>query len=209
MYFWRILNGPTDAITYRLLKHRKDNFLGSNKGFAHEVFNICCKYNMLQLWHGNAPDKVNPLHFIKRTIISKNLRTDLETGRTKACCFASIFLSNPFTYQKNYHLVEPFRQPESFASANGRKRFVKALLHPCSYFKACPYCNQQQKDMLDHFLTTCSRLSELRKELYLRLAFYNLPRDRIPLNKNDALNLTLNNRILRNCLLMFLVDTDI
>ena len=92
-YFWRILNGPTDAITYRILKYRKDNLLGSNKGFAHEVFNICCKYNILQLWHGNAPDKVNPLHFIKRTIISKNLRTDLETGRTKACCFASIFLA--------------------------------------------------------------------------------------------------------------------
>ena len=48
-YFWRILNGPENSIAHKVLTHRKNNFLAFNKGFAHEAFNICCKYNVLHL----------------------------------------------------------------------------------------------------------------------------------------------------------------
>ena len=132
-YFWKLLNGPVNTTTFKILQYKKDNFLAFNKGFAHEVFNICCKYNILYLWHGNSANHINPLRAIKRIIISKNLREDLEKGRPKKCSFAKIFLHNPFAYQKNYHLPEPFCQPDLFETPNGRKRFVKGLLHPCSY----------------------------------------------------------------------------
>ena len=115
-YYWRIIKGPTDATTYKLLRYRKDNFLSFNKGFVHDTFNICCKYNMLDFWRGNSPPNVNPLLSIKRQIISHNLRTDLETGRSKGSSFTSLFLINPFNYQKNYHLVDPFTQPNCFDS---------------------------------------------------------------------------------------------
>ena len=207
-YYWRIIQGLTDAITYKILCYRKDNFLSFNKGLVHETFNICCKYNMLNFWHGISPCNLNPMHSIKRKIISHNLRTDLETGRSKACSFTSLFLINPFKYQKKYHLVDPFLQPDCFDSTNGRRRFIKALLHPCSYLQTCTYCNQQYRDKFDHFLNTCPQIFELRKELHLKLAFYNFPRDRIPPTKTDALSLALNNRILRKCLTSFLVDSD-
>ena len=200
--------GEDGSFTYKLLRYRKENFLSFNKGFVHETFNICCKYNMLNLWHGISPCNVNPLHRIRRQIISHNLRSDLEMGRSKACCFTSIFLSNPFKYQKKYHLVDPLLQPDCFDSTNGRKRFIKTLLHPCSYLQTCDYCKQQYKDKFDHFLNTCPQIVGLRKELHLKLAFYNFPRDRIPPAKTDLLNLALNDRILRKCLTSFLIDSD-
>ena len=57
-YFWRILHAPQDTIKNRILKYRKQNLLSFNKGFGHQVFNICCKYNALNFWHGIAPNKV-------------------------------------------------------------------------------------------------------------------------------------------------------
>ena len=75
--------------------------------FAHEAFNICCKYNLMHLWHGKAAS-LNPLSEIKKVIISRNLQKDLEVGRSKSGSFVSLFLTNVFSYQKNYHLVEPF-----------------------------------------------------------------------------------------------------
>ena len=45
-YFWKVLKGPTDSIPHKILSHRREHFSNSNKGFAHEVFNTCCKYNL-------------------------------------------------------------------------------------------------------------------------------------------------------------------
>ena len=56
-YFWRTLNCPKDTIPNRILTYRRKKFLDFNKGFAHEAFNICCKYNLMHLWHtqGSKP----------------------------------------------------------------------------------------------------------------------------------------------------------
>ena len=40
-YFWKTLHGPKDALTFKILKHRKDRLLEFSKGFAHDIFNIC------------------------------------------------------------------------------------------------------------------------------------------------------------------------
>ena len=150
---------------------------------------------------------MSPYGIHRHPSLSKNLRDDLEKGRSKKCSFANIFLSNPFTYQKNYHLPEPFWQTDLFAAPNGRKRFVKAILHPCSYKEECLLCRQIKKDKLDHFLTDCPRLSELRKELHLKLKLYNFPLENIPL-KNELLRLALEKKAWRNSLTNFLIDAD-
>ena len=151
---------------------------------------------------------VNPLRSIKKIITSQNLRKDLEVGRSKSCSFASIYLSNPFIYQKKYQLVDPFPQPNCFTTPNGRKRIVKALLHPCSYSEDCLLCRQTYTDKLDHLLTTCPRISDNRKELNLRLSLYNYPLDHFPLKKTEFLKLALKKKVWRNCLTKFLVDTN-
>ena len=129
-YFWRKLNGPADAISSKILKYRRDRVLECTRGFAHEVFNICIKYNTMNTWHGLAPQGtlnriLNPLQYFKRIIISHNLCNDLEDGRTRNCFFSKNFLSNPFRYQKNYHIIQPFSQSNCFSSPNCRKRLSK------------------------------------------------------------------------------------
>ena len=206
-YFWRTLHCPKDTTPNRILTYRKKKFLDFNKGFAHEAFNICCKYNLMHLWHGKAAS-LKPLHEIKKVIISKNLQNDLDASRSKSCSFISLFLTNAFSYQKKYHLVEPFLQPNCFDLPNGRKRFIKALLHPCSYLEECVFCREQYKDKLKHLLTACPLTSGKRKELLLKLSLYNFPRQQFPLEKDKLLNAALTSRIWRKCFTKFLIDTD-
>ena len=136
-YFWRISHSPPDCIAHRILAYRKQNLLVFDKGFG-QVFNICCKYDAINIWHGIVPEKLNPLRSIKKIIITKNLRNDLEVGRPHTCSFATIFLSNPFAYQKNYHLVEPLTMLD-YSSYPNEPQIHKALSDPCSYQKACQH----------------------------------------------------------------------
>ena len=207
-YYWRLLHSPPDTITHKILHYRKANFLAFNNGFARDAFNICTKYNAIHLWHGRATGDVNPLNSIRRIIISQNLRKDLEIGRTRKCSFATIFLANVFLYQKTYQIVEPFCQAKGFASPDGRKRFLKALLHPCSYLDDCPLCGHKQMDICDHLITSCSRVLNRRKKLILKLKLYNYPAETLPLNKTNILLKALDNRLWRKCFTEFLSGID-
>ena len=162
-----MLNGPKDALATKILTYRRSRFLEFRKGFALDVFNICTKYNAMHLWHGQAPRRLNrilnPLQSIKRIIVSQNLRNDLEVGRARKCSFSIIYIANIFPYQKNYHIVEPFNQANCFSSTEGRHRYIRALLHPCSYAEECPLCKQKQKDTCEHLVTSCQLTAEARK----------------------------------------------
>ena len=131
-----------------------------------------------------------------RIIISQNLRTDLEDRRKRNCSFSKQFLSNPFHYQKNYQIVQPFSQANCFASHINRKCFIKALLHPCSYLENCPLSRKQTKDVCDHLLTTCPRIPDPRKKLRLKLTLYNYPANHFPLTKSGILEHSLSKEVL-------------
>ena len=206
-YYWRALHSPPENIKNRILSYRKRNLLSFNKGFGHQVFNICCKYNAMNIWHGIVPEYLNPLQSIKRIILSANLRKDLEIGRTHTCGFTTIFLSNPFEYQKNYHIVEPLNRLDYSSFPNDSKVFIKSLLDPNSYLKECQHCGLPCKDMLTHFLTECQELNEPRRLLNLKLSFYNFPQEHLPLEKNVLLTLVFNNTSWRKCLGNFLNES--
>ena len=132
-YYWNTLYGSSDAHRHKIHKYRKDKFLENSRGLVQDVFNICIKYKSIHILHGLAPPgrlncKLNPLHYIKNVVIFHNLRADQEEDRTRNC-FSKIYLVNPFVLQKKYQIVEPFKQPNYFSSTNGRKCFLKALLH--------------------------------------------------------------------------------
>ena len=210
-YFWRRLHGPKNTLAFKLLTYRKARLLEFRKGFVQDIFNISIKYNAINLWHGLAPSRynrlLNPLQCIKRIIISKNLCTDLEIGRARNCSFAKIYLSNVFLYQKTYHIVEPFNQTNCFTSPEGKYRFVKALLHPCSYAKECRLCRQLHKDTCEHFLTSCTKVADAKRKFLLKLTLYNYP-NKTPLKKTDILEHTLGNRVWRKCFTDFLSEVD-
>ena len=212
-YFWEMSHGPADALCFLILKYRRDRSLDFDKGFARNVLNICIKYNLMHIWEGLAPQgrlnlKLDPLHYIKRVIITQNLRADLEDGRTRNSSFSKNYLINPFIYQKNYQIVEPFGQANCFSSPDGRKRFTKAFLHPCSYSENCSLCDEQTRDLCDHLLTTCPRVPDPRKKLHLKLTLYNYPPNHFPLSKSSLIQHSLTNRLWRKCFTDFLKEVD-
>ena len=140
--------------------------------------------------------------------MSENLRKDIEIGRHNACAFANIFLTNASYYGKKYLLAEPFNHPDCFDSPDGRKRFVKAVLAPCSYKEQCITCKQKHQDKFYHFLNECHQIAGIRKEMFLKLDLYNFPTNQLPLNKTEFLKLVLRNRTWRKCLSDFLIDTN-
>ena len=174
---------------------------------------------MIHIWNGIAIPSgnqnsrvwasriINPFRLIKNTIIVHNLREDLNTGRSRPCSFASLFLSSPSAYQKKYHLVGPFCKQRCFATPKGRNHFIKAILHPCNFSEDCPKCGLRYRDKLNHFISACPRIVGFRKELYLRLTLYNFPKDRTP-EKHDLLEAAIQNSTWRKCIVKFLHDTD-
>ena len=66
------------SIAYRVFKTRKNQFLGSNHGFLHEVFNLCCKYDLINVWHGNIGFKSRSMMFLKKTVQAFNFKKKLK-----------------------------------------------------------------------------------------------------------------------------------
>ena len=54
-YYWEMQHCPSDTPCHKIMKYRKDKFFDCGKGFIHNVFNICIKYNLMHVWHGLAP----------------------------------------------------------------------------------------------------------------------------------------------------------
>ena len=42
-YFWKLLKSDKKSLSGFVFKFRRQRFLNSDKGFLHEVFNLCCK----------------------------------------------------------------------------------------------------------------------------------------------------------------------
>ena len=67
-YFWKIQHTDQTRIVNRISNYKKQNFLESNVGFVHEIFNMCCKYNCMSIWHGKCPEGLNPYTRIKKIV---------------------------------------------------------------------------------------------------------------------------------------------
>ena len=73
-YFWKLTHSGLKSLALDIYKYRRKNFLQSNIGYVHEIFNLCCEYNMMWVWHGTCTSKVNPLSQIKKQIVERHLK---------------------------------------------------------------------------------------------------------------------------------------
>ena len=51
-YFWRISHGDENSIVFKVYKKQRKFFFSTRWGFIHEIFNLCCKYNVIAFWEG-------------------------------------------------------------------------------------------------------------------------------------------------------------
>ena len=100
-YFRRLSKTEKRTTSKIFYDIKRKNFLSSGKGFLHEVFNICCKYNAIDIWHGISRPKVNPMRWIKKLVLDFNLSKDLSVGKKETeCSFSALFLTKPISLSK-------------------------------------------------------------------------------------------------------------
>ena len=212
-YFWKLIKVSKRNLARDVLLYRKENFLSCNKGFCSEVFSLCCKYGAIQIWHGtlkarNPLRRINPFRGIKQLVLVKNLADDLSKGRTRRCPFSKLYLTNPFHYQKNYHLVDIFLSLNVFQYRIARVRFIRGLLYCSAFPKTCSFCERECRDLLGHLIFHCSAIEGLREKLKASLKFYNFPDDLQPTSISDYFEFSRKNKLWRNCFTNFLIDFD-
>ena len=206
-YFWKIAHTNDQSIAHRVFKHRKEQFLTTKYGFIHEAFNLCCKYDVIDFWHGKLKGLTNPASYIKKRIIAFSLKKDLEIGRKRPCAFTDIFLSNIFTYQKSYHLVEPYLKQDFFSSASARCLVTKFLIDSRAFYRKCIFCSQESKNIFLHHLFLCSKLEKQRHLLRSKLLLYNFPIEILG-NKSIFYKTVLSRKVWTKCFSDFLADID-
>ena len=97
-YFWKLTHLKDRGITSIIFRHRRKQLLSTKNWFIHEVFNLCCKYEAIDIWQGKLKGLSNPASYIKNKVVNFNLRKDLEVGRRRPYAFRDIYLSNIFRY---------------------------------------------------------------------------------------------------------------
>ena len=94
-YFWKLSKTKKISTSKMDFDIKGRDFLSSIKGFLHEVFNLCCKYNAIDIWHGRSRPKINPMRWIKKIVTNFNMSKDLSVGRKIECSFSAQFLRKP------------------------------------------------------------------------------------------------------------------
>ena len=157
----------------------------------------------MNLWHGKLSDMSGTI--IKKRVIAHNLASDLERGRKFPCSFTDIYLSNVFSYQQSYKLVQPFKTFNYFSSIESRRCVIRVLLYPRSFETKCSYCNGKFKDILKHFVYDCSFLLQHRDKMNNKLKMYNFPQSTIN-NIKRFVAVSLENKLWANCFAEFLTN---
>ena len=72
------MHSGEDNIAHVVYKEIRKKFLEGAFGYIHEIFNICCKYRCIDIWHGKCPKTINPLAQIRRIVEAHQLQLDLQ-----------------------------------------------------------------------------------------------------------------------------------
>ena len=217
-FFWKLSNIDKKSISNSVYKVRRQRFLNSNKGFLHEVFNLCCKYNNINIWHGICPQnmhfvKTNPLNWIKKTVIDHNLSMDVQIAKDKSSAYSFLFLKSLSPHNRNlkkYRIGEIFQNKGLFESTDARKRFVKALLTTNPFPQQCKSCNGEFREILQHQLRDCQNLKRHRVTFQEELLFYTKygTRPILTLELNHVLGSVIQDKLFLRCFTNFLQAVD-
>ena len=206
-YFWKLTHSVKNNFALDICKYRRSHFLESNIGYVHEIFNLCCEYDMMWVWHGTISSKLNPLSQIKSHVVKYHLKNDLETSSGSNCIYASQCLSTK-KYGKKYQLVNFLRHCGFFENAEHRRFFLYSFLDTGAYPRPCPKCGTVIIDTLSHALTACPKARKLRIVLRLKLLLFNANSLVSPTKfecKKTLYSLAMGNRLLRRSFCEFLV----
>ena len=169
-YFWKLSNNAKTSFALDIYKFKRERFLESNVGYVHEIFDLCCKYNMMWVWNGIINPKENPLARIRREIVAYTLKKDLEAAKKVDCIYTSLCLVGK-KYGNKYRFEKFFEKYGNFKNTEQRRFFLFSFFDTCAYSRKCPKCDASPPDILKHCLTDCPNTKRLRLFLRIKLLF--------------------------------------
>ena len=206
-YFWKLTHSEKNSFALEIYKYRRASFLESDVGYVHEIFNLCCEYDMMWVWHGTISSKINPLTQIKKQIVQHHLRRDLQTALGHDCIYTSLHLSlNQKT--RKYKLNRLLHRLGFFQDTQHRRFFLYSFLDTCAYSRTCPKCGKGVKDVLTHALTKCPNTNEICLTLRLKLLLFNAESTNLQC-KRKLFSQALGCPLIRRALCNFLVSLGI
>ena len=171
-YFWKIHHGRTSKIEHRIYSYKRKHFLQSNVGFVHEVFNICCKYEAMDISHGLCPKGINPNTMIKNRVEAYHYKQGLIKADSTKCFYT---LTSFNRKKMKYEFDERFSKAGTFMSSEHRRCFIYSLLDTCSYQRECGRCGADVSDIIQHCLRECSGIQKEKHTFFLTMRLYNIP----------------------------------
>ena len=216
-YFWKITHDTNKSTVSQIYEYNRKNLDQYKVGYTREIFEICKKYNRIDIWEGNLINSraggnlwtnISPLNEIKRIITQHHFSRDLGKGKQTNSPYSTLYLYGRM--QGNYKIENFLNQIGFFKDAQHRSRFLYAFLDTAAYNRKCPKCYNLVKDTLHHMLNDCTKSHQAKTLLELKLNLYNarnaLPNYRIN-RKSDLFQLALGNRLLMKVVCDFLLKT--
>ena len=164
-------------------KEIRRKFLEGAVGYIHEIFNICCKYGTMGIWHGKCPMKINPLARIKRIVEAHQLQIDLGILRRSNCVYSALRIFN----EKKYMLEPWLNGMGRFASTRHRQVFLYTMLDVANYDRQCGNCGTIVKDITSHGLQNCPKVTHQREIFVITMRLYNAPKELDMTNKSQVM----------------------
>ena len=186
-YFWRLHHSIEEKDAKKVYLQLRKRLLHSNVGYVHEIFNLCCKYGLMGIWHGMCPNKTNPQARIKRVVETYHLQKDKAVARETNSVYSGLV-----NYKaKRYELDARLSRLGIFESTKHRNTFIFALLDNATYERKCSHCGQEEMDITSHGMAECTSLRHQRKVFCMMMKFYNAPKNIDLSNKLEVFLLAL------------------
>ena len=205
-YFWKLHHCQTDNIAHEVYLGLRKNFLSGAVGYVHEIFNICCKYERMDIWHGNSPNavaqKVNPFTMIRRLVEEYHFKRDLQTAQETNCAYTAL----KSLKGKTYRFESWLKQIGRFPSTTHRQTFLYSLLDVSNYERVCRNCGSTVTDVVNHGLSNCPGLQSQRRIFRTMMTFYNAPPELKLQKKTDVFEVALRKKSLLKVVCNFLLQ---
>ena len=206
-YFWKISHASDKNLAFSICMQKRKQIPRYKFGFIHEVFQLCCKLDCLDVWLKIRRPKENPLKTIRRVVVAHYLRKDITKSLTSTCMYNSLLLAHKTSHLKRYRLVPFFKRLGLFPDTIGRRHFIFALLDNCSFNRVCPKCGGLHMDIIQHSLTNCPNTTHLRLLLKYKLKLYNAPSEVTLTDKHQLFKLAIHGKsVFRKVLCEYLTD---
>ena len=205
-YFWDCLHTENSKLS-KVICCKRDT--SSKIGYCHSIFNLCCKYNCLNVWLGilkSRNSKINPSNEIRRIVEASCFKLDLKKALESQCLYTTLFIYPHIPKYTGYKIENFLKQIGTFPDAEGRKLFLYALLDTCKHEISCPRCSLPNKDIVGHILSSCTKACQLRLNFRLQLMFYGVPSSFQFTNKEAIFSLIFGRKVCLKLICSFLKD---